>query len=143
MASMDSLRELEQILSIPEEVIIRRASILVPPKCPVCGSTSLVRIGGVVKANGLRIQRFRCKSCGRTFTELEGTPLKGLHDLKFSLVVAYLYLCLKVEPGAIAKMTGRSFSTVSRLVGRVKNHRSFFVKLLESLGVTVGTRCKV
>ncbi|WP_297471240.1 hypothetical protein [Thermococcus sp.] len=135
------LRALRRILATPEEIIVRKASTLVPPKCPNCGSSSFVKIGGVIKANGLRIQRFRCKVCGRTFTELEGTPLKGLHDIRFALVVAYLFICLKMEPRTIAKVTERSCLTVRRLVARVKENEKFFKGLLASLGVTLGTGC--
>ena len=63
-------------------------------KCLNCGLSSFVKMGVVIKASGLRIQHFRCMVCGRTFTELEGTPLEGFHDIRFALVVAYLYLCL-------------------------------------------------
>lgn len=135
------LRALRRILATPEEIIVMKASAIAPPRCPDCGSTSLVRIGRVIRANGLRVQRFRCRVCGRTFTELEGTPLKGLHNIRFALVVAYLFLCLGMEPKIIARVTGRSYSTVIRLVKRVRQHETFFMDLLVSLGVTLGTEC--
>jgi len=135
------LRALRRILSTPEELILMKVSELVPPACPDCGSRALVRIGGVFKANGLRVQRFRCKVCGRTFTELEGTPLKGLHDIRFALVVAYLVLCLGMEPRTIARATGRPYSTVSRISRRVRDNEAFFRRLLVSMGVTSVTTC--
>ena len=42
--------------------------------CPRCGEGSAVRKG---KARGL--WRYLCKSCGRTFNAVTGTPLLGLH----------------------------------------------------------------
>ncbi len=43
------------------------------PLCPRCGSTDIVRFG---KRRG--VQRYRCKACGRTFTDFTGTVLHGL-----------------------------------------------------------------
>ena len=42
--------------------------------CPRCGAGGAVRKG---MARGLR--RYLCKSCGRTFNAVTGTPLQGLH----------------------------------------------------------------
>jgi transposase-like protein len=42
-------------------------------RCPRCGSMKSYRHG---QANGL--QRYRCRSCGRTFNALSGTPLARL-----------------------------------------------------------------
>lgn len=42
--------------------------------CPRCGEGGAVRKG---MARGLR--RYLCKSCGRTFNAVTGTPLQGLH----------------------------------------------------------------
>ena len=42
--------------------------------CPRCGEGGAVRKG---KARGL--WRYLCKSCGRTFNAVTGTPLQGLH----------------------------------------------------------------
>ncbi|WP_297064474.1 hypothetical protein [Thermococcus sp.] len=139
----DVLKALIRILATPEEIIVRKASTLAPPKCPGCGSGSFVKIDNVIKANGLRIQRFRCRVCGRTFTELEGTPLKGLHNIRFALVVAYLFLCLGVEPRIIAKITGRPYLTVMRLVSRINENEKFFKELLIAMGITFGADCHI
>lgn len=45
----------------------------VPTKCPHCSDTRIVRHG---QAAG--VQRFRCRSCGRTFNPLTGTAMAGL-----------------------------------------------------------------
>jgi transposase-like protein len=42
-------------------------------RCPHCGTDGAVGRG---RANGLR--RYRCRSCGRSFNALTGTPLAGL-----------------------------------------------------------------
>jgi transposase-like protein len=44
-----------------------------PTCCPTCGASQFHRHG---RTHGL--QRYRCRSCGRTFTALTGTPLAGL-----------------------------------------------------------------
>jgi transposase-like protein len=44
------------------------------PHCPHCGDACTVRNG---HANGL--QRHKCRSCGKTFNALTGTPLARLH----------------------------------------------------------------
>ena len=53
--------------------------------CPHCGGKHYYRFG---KDKGA--QRFKCKDCGRTFTEYTGTWQEGLH--KKELVGLYLEL---------------------------------------------------
>lgn len=53
--------------------------------CPHCGSNRYYRFG---KDHGT--QRFKCKDCGRTFTEYTGTWQQKLH--KKGLVKAYMQL---------------------------------------------------
>ncbi len=43
--------------------------------CPKCGSTSFHKHG-----KHLDIQRYKCKSCGRTFKETINTPLHWIHN---------------------------------------------------------------
>ncbi len=54
-------------------------------RCPHCGSNRYYRFG---KDHGT--QRFKCKDCGRTFTEYTGTWQQKLH--KKGLVRAYMHL---------------------------------------------------
>ena len=42
--------------------------------CPRCGKG-----GAVKKGMALGLRRYLCKSCGRTFNAVTGTPLQGLH----------------------------------------------------------------
>lgn len=53
---------------------IREAAMARGPICPDCSGRDVVRWG---KRNG--VQRYRCKTCRRCFTELTGTVLEGLH----------------------------------------------------------------
>ena len=53
--------------------------------CPHCGGNRYYRFG---KDHGT--QRFKCKDCGRTFTEYTGTWQQKLH--KKGLVKAYMHL---------------------------------------------------
>ena len=43
---------------------------LKPESCPYCGSKDIVRKG---KQKKTKLQRWKCKSCGRRFTPLTGT----------------------------------------------------------------------
>lgn len=54
---------------------LMRERLGTPRGCPHCAATEVVRFG---QANGR--QRYRCKSCGRTFVALTGTPLLRLRE---------------------------------------------------------------
>jgi transposase-like protein len=56
-------------------------------KCPHCESANYYRYGSARGA-----QRFKCKSCGRTFCEYTGTWLAGIH--KKSLIEPYMELMI-------------------------------------------------
>lgn len=58
--------------AVSVEVIERQA--LKQASCPHCAALRVVKNG---TAHGL--QRFKCRSCGKTFNALTGTPLAGLH----------------------------------------------------------------
>jgi len=60
--------------------IKQESSKLLGEKCPHCKSKSYVANGRI---NG--VQRYRCKECGKFFSETTGTALEGLHKKdKFS-----------------------------------------------------------
>ncbi|WP_145955332.1 IS1/IS1595 family N-terminal zinc-binding domain-containing protein [Thermococcus henrietii] len=100
--------------------------------CPVCGSREVVRIGYVGRGS-FRVQRFQCRRCGRTFTELEGTPFKGVHDPKALVAVAYLRLRAGLSEFSIARLLGIPYPTVRRLSKRVMEYRDFMERLLRVL----------
>lgn len=100
--------------------------------CPSCGLGRLVRIGHVGRES-FRVQRFQCKRCGKTFTELEGTPFKGVHDIKAFIAVAYLRLRAGLSDSGISKLLGIPYPTVKRLSRRAIKDREFMEKLLDSL----------
>ncbi|AFK23348.1 hypothetical protein Py04_1780 [Pyrococcus sp. ST04] len=102
-------------------------------RCPYCGSTEVVRIGFITRKGGFKLHRFKCKSCGRTFNELDGTPLSGVHSLKRVMLIAYLALYLKLTPSTIKVIVDLNHSTLLRLYKKVVNNKEFFTNLLEIL----------
>jgi len=56
--------------------------------CPHCAGKRYIRFGQLRGS-----QRFKCKDCGRTFTEYTGTWLEGIH--KKSLAAPYLSLMIE------------------------------------------------
>ena len=58
----------EQIIEALEQRLIDS------PECPCCHSASINRHGKVNK-----MQRYRCKNCGKTFVATTGTPFERLH----------------------------------------------------------------
>jgi len=84
-------------------------------KCPYCGSTKTRKYGK--KPNKPYAQRYLCKTCGRQFSDLTGTPFAWT-ELSPSevLTIAYLYFKLGMSQLAIARETGRSRTAVRRVV---------------------------
>jgi len=76
-------------------------------RCKHCGSGSFVRNG---MANGH--QRYRCKPCGRSFTQ---TPARGKPPAMKALAVL-LYALGSVSQGLIAKLLGVSHVAVYKWV---------------------------
>jgi transposase len=76
-------------------------------RCKHCGSGSFVRNG---MANGH--QRYRCKACGRSFTQ---TPARGKPPAMKALAVL-LYALGSVSQGMIAKLLGVSHDAVYKWV---------------------------
>ena len=56
-------------------------------KCLKCGSTNIKKHG--IIGNGIRHQRYYCKDCHQTFTELHNSPL---HGTKKSLEIWYMFI---------------------------------------------------
>lgn len=66
--------ELAALESRAASVDIVESQTPVRPACPHCASCQIVKNGS---ADGL--QRFKCRSCAKTFNALTGTPLARLH----------------------------------------------------------------
>lgn len=68
--------------------------------CPYCGHSALTKYGKVKN-----IQRYKCKTCKRTFRETHGTPLFRLHKVK------------KIEKYLKALRLGMSVRKAAKYVG--------------------------
>ena len=66
--------ELAALDAQPVSTVIVEGRFAVAAACPHCKAERVSRHG---HANGL--QRYRCGTCGKTFSALTGTPLCGLH----------------------------------------------------------------
>ncbi|WP_457753462.1 transposase [Thermococcus sp.] len=100
-----------------------------PNRCPYCGSTKVVKFGKL-RTDDIKIQRYYCKECHRTFNELSGTPLEGVHSIKNALLVAYFKLELKCSDYAISKALDIPYPTVRYLSNKINNNTKFFKSLL-------------
>lgn len=68
-------KQLEAMLAKPDDIsLITKLLDEKLDKCPHCGADNLQKWG----TSGNR-QRYRCKSCKRTFNGLTGTELSGMH----------------------------------------------------------------
>lgn len=72
--------------------------------CPKCNSTNFIRFG---KSKGA--QRYKCKSCNRTFKDTTGTPTHGLHKKQ------------KIDKYLEALRKGLSVRKAAKYVGISKN----------------------
>jgi len=94
--SLSKEEQLQLVISLTQphdndsDVFTSRCKALINKQeaCPHCGGRHYFRYG---KMRGL--QRFKCKDCGRTFTEYTGTWLDGIH--KKSLAAPYMSLMIE------------------------------------------------
>ena len=105
--------------------------------CPntTCKSQKIIKNGHFFRANDSRkIQRFRCKSCGKQFSSATGTLEFGQKKRRVNSLLLKLF-CNKVSQKAAARIAGVNKVTVSRKLeywskkARVKNEK--FLKKLE------------
>jgi hypothetical protein len=52
-------------------------------------------------------QRYKCKACGRTFTERTNTPLAGLRAPKYIVIMAIVMYMLGLSVASIAIVVGK------------------------------------
>ncbi len=77
--------------------------------CPHCESEKVSKHGH--KAGR---QRFRCRSCGKTFTSTYGTPLYRLHTPAGEIALALLIVMRRGSLSAAEEITGHKYETVGR-----------------------------
>ncbi|ASJ16119.1 hypothetical protein A3L04_03010 [Thermococcus chitonophagus] len=126
--------DIQKLLSLSDEEVLNavrklRGEVI----CPYCGSREIVKIGFINRKSGFEVQRFKCKNCGKTFNELDGTPLSGVHSLRRIVLIAYFALYLKFTPSTIMAIVDLKYPTVVRLYKRVIENKEFFNELLELL----------
>ncbi|MFA4702225.1 IS1/IS1595 family N-terminal zinc-binding domain-containing protein [Pyrococcus kukulkanii] len=126
--------DVQRLLSLTDEEVVEAVRKLRGRvRCPYCGSLEIVKIGFIKRHSGLEIRRFKCKNCGRTFNELDGTPLSGVHSLRRIVLIAYFALYLKFTPSTIMAIVDLKYPTVVRLYRKVTENKEFFNELLELL----------
>jgi transposase-like protein len=77
--------------------------------CPHCTSVEVLKHGH--KAGH---QRFRCRSCGKTFTSTYGTALYGLHTPAAEIARALLIVMRRGSLSAAEEITGHKYETIGR-----------------------------
>lgn len=84
--------------------------------CPKCQHDNLKRFGTY---GPQKIQRYRCKDCGATATELKAKPL-GSHTTRLDLAVQVFTLLTEgMSVRAISRVTGVHKGTILRLLRTV------------------------
>ncbi|AEC51366.1 hypothetical protein PNA2_0449 [Pyrococcus sp. NA2] len=123
--------DVHRLLSLDErEILIALRKTRKKVTCPYCGSSDILKIGFINRKNNLKIQRFKCKRCGKTFTELDATPLKGVHSLKEYILIAYFATVVKLPPSSISKVLGTNKSKTYRLYNKINKYKQFFKNLI-------------
>ncbi|MFA4646209.1 hypothetical protein P8X24_02885 [Pyrococcus kukulkanii] len=126
--------DVQRLLSLTDREVMEAVRKLRDEvRCPYCGSSEIVKIGFIKRRNGFEVRRFKCKNCGKTFNELDGTPLSGVHSLRRIVLIAYLALYLKFTPSTIMAVVDLKYPTVVRLYRKVIENKEYFNKLLELL----------
>ena len=107
-------------------------------KCPDYGQTdkdSIISFGH--SANG--VQRYRCKTCGVTFTDTKGTIFYGCHTPPKDILEALAMLAERMSQGipprpqilaAVARVKGVKEDTVSSWLKKAANHVEKIEELL-------------
>jgi transposase-like protein len=93
--------------------------------CPRCEQRRCIRFG---KASGH--QRWRCRVCGRTWTETLGTPLYHLHTPLPEIVRAILIVLRRGSLRAAEEQTGHNYDTIAVWIRRLGAHAEAVTELL-------------
>lgn len=89
-------------------------------RCPNCGQNNIKKAGRA--GNGT--QRYRCRNCGRTFTETSGTPLYRRRIPQDRLMLASHLLSLGYPIRDVALAAGCTERTVQRWIEAQQAARS-------------------
>lgn len=101
--------------------------------CPHCTSAEVIKHGH--KAGH---QRFRCRSCGKTFTSTYGTPLYRLHTPAAEVALALLIVMRRGSLSAAEEITGHKYETIGTWLRRASTHAEAITQaLVHELGLSV------
>ena len=100
-------------------------------KCPYCSSSQVYRNGKAPRRPYL--QRYICKSCGKQFNDLTGTPLAWAQiPLSTALAILYLYHKLGFSQSAVARELGVARTTVIRMLRKFNKSLEAWFRILEA-----------
>jgi transposase-like protein len=88
------------------------------PACPARGQTGQ----GNIKVHSHKEQRFRCRTCGKTFAASKGTPFYRLHKDRSLFVLVLTLLCHGCPLQAIVAAFGLDERTVAAWQGKAGTH---------------------
>jgi len=90
-------------------------------ECPDYGQTDKNNIIGFGHSpNG--VQRYRCKTCGVTFTQTKGTIFYGRHTPQKDILEALSMLAERMSIAAVARVKGVKEDTISSWLKEVASH---------------------
>ena len=125
--------------SLTNELVIRTIRDLLYGKslekirCPYCGSRDVIKYGKVERE--YTINRYKCKNCGRTFSDLTGTPFESskLNTVEIFLI-CFLYFKLGFKISQISKAIKKPYRTVWNVIKKSQRGSPLFLKnLFDSL----------
>ncbi|MGQ4891065.1 MAG: transposase [Candidatus Njordarchaeia archaeon] len=112
---------LQELMKFTDEEIIkliraqRFGKDLSNLKCPYCGSSDIIKFGHLNRA--CHINRYRCKSCGKTFNDLTNTPLaKSKLTPKEHILIVFLHFRMLLSIKDIAKYLKKPYKTVWKVI---------------------------
>ena len=100
-------------------------------QCPDYGQTDTdkdIIISFGHSPNG--VQRYRCKTCGVTFTDTKGTIFYGCHTPQKDILEALAMLAERMSIAAVARVKGVKEDTVSSWLKKAANHVEKIEELL-------------
>lgn len=87
--------------------------------CPHCQSQQTVKNGRESRPNGMLMQRYRCRECGKQFNERTGTPMARLRTPSVIVATALNSRTEGLGVRAAGRLFGKSHSTILRWEDRL------------------------